>query len=172
MVDYLIEHGISPNRLTAVGYGKLRPKVVSKRLAASYKFLQEGDTLTEQYIKKLKENQQDTCNALNRRTEFRVLKTTYGLFDDSGKIDAKALLDNKAPKKTGKTEPVVKVYIPTPAEAAAADGKKLPEKKTESKAKECGKYQEKCSCRRTEIRHENSQPRCSSKERYRKSRQV
>lgn len=134
VVDYLIEHGISPNRLTAVGYGKLRPKVVSKRLAASYKFLQEGDTLTEQYIKKLKENQQDTCNALNRRTEFRVLKTTYGLFDDSGKIDAKALLDNKAPKKTGKTEPVVKVYIPTPAEAAAADGKKLPEKKTESKA--------------------------------------
>ena len=42
-------------------------------------FLNEGDTLTEAYIKKLEEVQQDTCNALNRRTEFRVLRTTYGL---------------------------------------------------------------------------------------------
>ncbi len=133
VVNYLTEHGINANRLTAVGYGKLRPKVVTKRLAASYKFLHEGDTLTEGYIKKLKESQQDTCNALNRRTEFRVLKTTYGLFDDSGKLDTKALLGNAAPKKAGKTEPIVKVYIPTPAEAAAADGKKLPEKKDTAK---------------------------------------
>ena len=27
------------------------------------------------------EEQQEICNALNRRTEFRVLRTTYGLFD-------------------------------------------------------------------------------------------
>ncbi len=133
VVNYLIDHGINANRLTAVGYGKLRPKVVTKRLAASYKFLHEGDTLTESYIKKLKESQQDTCNALNRRTEFRVLKTTYGLFDDSGKLDTKALLGNAAPKKAGKAEPIVKVYVPTPAEAAAADGKKLPEKKDTAK---------------------------------------
>ncbi len=134
VVNYLTEHGINADRLTAVGYGKLRPKVVTKRLAASYKFLHEGDTLTESYIKKLKDSQQDTCNALNRRTEFRVLKTTYGLFDDSGKLDTKALLGNSARKKAGKTEPIVKVYIPTPAEAAAADGKKLPEKKDTAKA--------------------------------------
>ncbi len=134
VVNYLIEHGINANRLTAVGYGKLRPKVVTKRLAASYKFLHEGDTLTESYIKKLKKSQQDTCNALNRRTEFRVLKTTYGLFDDSGKLDTKALLGKKAPKKAGKAEPIVKVYIPTPAEAAAADGKKPPKKKKAPKA--------------------------------------
>ena len=35
----------------------------------------------EQFIKKLPEEQQEICNALNRRTEFRVLRTTYGLFD-------------------------------------------------------------------------------------------
>ena len=36
--------------------------------------------LTEEYIKALKdEEQQETCNQLNRRTEFIVLRTTYGL---------------------------------------------------------------------------------------------
>ena len=91
VVDYLIKQGISPQRLSAVGYGKLRPKVVTKRLAEVYDFLHEGDTLTEQYILKLKPIEQDTCNALNRRTEFRVLRTTYGLFDEQGNLDAKGI---------------------------------------------------------------------------------
>lgn len=134
VVDYLIEHGIDAARLSAVGYGKLRPKVVSKKLAESYKYLHEGDTLTEKFIKKLREGEQDTCNALNRRTEFRVLKTTYGLFDDSGNINANALLNKSAAQKKAKTEPVVKVYVPTPEEAAAADGKTVAEVKKNAEA--------------------------------------
>lgn len=124
VVDYLIAHGIEPGRLTAVGYGKLRPKVVTRRLASVYKFLHEGDTLTEKYIKRLKAAWQDTCNALNRRTEFKVLQTTYGLTDKAGHLDAKALLGVRKP--VAAKEPIVKVYVPTPAEAAAADGKPLP----------------------------------------------
>ena len=124
VVDYLIAHGIEPGRLTAVGYGKLRPKVVTRRLASVYKFLHEGDTLTEKYIKRLKAAWQDTCNALNRRTEFKVLQTTYGLTDKAGHLDAKALLGVRKP--VAAKEPIVKVYGPTPAEAAAADGKPLP----------------------------------------------
>lgn len=133
VVEYLVSHGVDSGRLKAVGYGKLRPKVVTKRLAETYKFLHEGDTLTEKYIKKLKPEQQDTCNALNRRTEFRVLTTTYGLTDAQGNIDSQALLAGKVRRTKTKPEPVVKVYIPTPAEAAAADGKKLPEKKPAEK---------------------------------------
>lgn len=133
VVEYLVSHGVDSARLKAVGYGKLRPKVVTKRLAETYKFLHEGDTLTEKYIKKLKPEQQDTCNALNRRTEFRVLTTTYGLTDAQGNIDSQALLAGKVRRTKTKPEPVVKVYIPTPAEAAAADGKKLPEKKPAEK---------------------------------------
>ena len=124
VVDYLIAHGIEPGRLTAVGYGKLRPKVVTRRLASVYKFLHEGDTLTEKYIKRLKAAWQDTCNALNRRTEFKVLQTTYGLTDKAGHLDAKALLGVRKPAAA--KEPIVKVYVPTPAEAAVADGKPLP----------------------------------------------
>ena len=35
---------------------------------------------------RLPEAQQEICNALNRRTEFRVLRTTYGLFDENGNL--------------------------------------------------------------------------------------
>ena len=41
--------------------------------------VQENDTLTEAYIRGVKnEDEQEVLNALNRRTEFRVLRTTYG----------------------------------------------------------------------------------------------
>lgn len=80
VVKYLIEHGIATDRLTPVGYGENRPKVVTKKIAERNPFLHEGDTLTENFILKLEDiNQQEVCNALNRRTEFRVLRTTYGI---------------------------------------------------------------------------------------------
>ena len=81
VVNYLIAHGIAADRLTPKGYGESRPKIVKRRIAEQYPFLHEGDTLTEAFILKLSEEQQEACNALNRRTEFRVLRTTYGLFD-------------------------------------------------------------------------------------------
>lgn len=82
VVKYLIAHGIASDRLTPVGYGENRPKVVTRKIAEQNPFLTEGDTLTEKYIIKLEDpKQQETCNALNRRTEFKVLRTTYGLFD-------------------------------------------------------------------------------------------
>ena len=79
VVNYLIAHGIQRDRLTAVGYGESRPKQIRKKLAETYKFLHEKDTLTEAFILKLNKEEQEICNALNRRTEFRVLRTTYGL---------------------------------------------------------------------------------------------
>ena len=75
----MIEHGVAKDRLTAMGYGEARPKVIRKKLAEAHSFLNEGDTLTEAFIKKLKPAEQEICNALNRRTEFQVLRTTYGM---------------------------------------------------------------------------------------------
>lgn len=83
VVNYLIEHGIAADRLTPKGYGESRPKVVKRRIAESHPFLHEGDTLTEAFIMTLSDDSlREACNALNRRTEFRVLRTTYGLFDN------------------------------------------------------------------------------------------
>ena len=87
VIKYLIAHGIAADRLTPVGYGKERPRKVNKKLAARLPWLKEGDVLTEAFIKALKDKkQQEICNQLNRRTEFSVLRTTYGLFDKNGKL--------------------------------------------------------------------------------------
>lgn len=87
VVNYLIAHGIAADRLTPVGYGKERPRTVRKKVAARYPWLKEGDKLTEEFIMNLKDSkQQEICNQLNRRTEFTVLRTTYGLFDKDGKL--------------------------------------------------------------------------------------
>jgi len=86
VVNYLIEHGIASDRLTPKGYGEGKPKTIKRKVAEQYPFLKEGDVLTEEYITKLSEEQQEQCNQLNRRTEFIVLRTTYGLFDKAGKL--------------------------------------------------------------------------------------
>lgn len=86
VVRYLTAHGISVDRLTAVGYGKEQPKTIKHRLAVRYPFLQENTVLTEDFIKTLTPEQQEICNQLNRRTEFRVTNTTYGMFDANGQL--------------------------------------------------------------------------------------
>ena len=87
VVAYLIAHGIAADRLTPVGYGKERPKKIKKKLTEKYQWLKEGDVLTEDFIKALKDKKkEEICNQLNRRTEFSVLRTTYGLFDKNGKL--------------------------------------------------------------------------------------
>jgi outer membrane protein OmpA-like peptidoglycan-associated protein len=80
VVNYLVEHGIEAGRLTPMGYGKEKPKTIRRKLTEKYPFLKENDVLTEDFIKTPKdEEQQEQCNQLNRRTEFIVLRTTYGL---------------------------------------------------------------------------------------------
>jgi outer membrane protein OmpA-like peptidoglycan-associated protein len=86
VVSYLIEHGIEKERLSPVGYGKDKPKTIRKKLTEKYAFLKEGDILSEDFIKKLNPEEQEICNQLNRRTEFIVLRTTYGMFDKEGKL--------------------------------------------------------------------------------------
>lgn len=105
VVNYLIDHGIENERLTPMGYGEKRPKVVSRKIAEQNPFLHEGDTLTEQFILSFEDKeQQEICNALNRRTEFKVLRTTYRLFENrQPKPEAKEE-DSKASTGTGNDE--------------------------------------------------------------------
>ena len=81
VMKYLVEKGIEQERLTAVGYGEGTPKTVTKKMSEQYKFLKEGDVLTEQFIKTLDKDEQEICHQLNRRTEFQVLRTTYRLYE-------------------------------------------------------------------------------------------
>lgn len=96
VVNYLIEKGISAQRLAAKGYGKAMPKTANRKLTEKYTWLKQGDELTEAFIEKQTKENQEICNQLNRRTEFRVTKTTFGLLDKDGKLIKDAL---KAAKK-------------------------------------------------------------------------
>ena len=86
VVAYLTAHGIVRDRLTPVGYGKERPKKIRKKVTEKYPWLKENDVLTEDFIKKLDKEKQEIANQLNRRTEFTVLRTTYGMFDEKGNL--------------------------------------------------------------------------------------
>ena len=80
VVDYLIKHGIEKERLTAIGYGEEKPVVVDDNLHKLYPYMPKDQVLDEAFITTLTADKQEVCNSLNRRTEFRVLKTTYNLY--------------------------------------------------------------------------------------------
>ena len=87
VVNYLIEHGIAEDRLSPVGYGEKKPKVIRKKLTEKYDWLKADDQLTEEFINALgDEEKQEICHQLNRRTEFIVLRTTYGMFNAEGQL--------------------------------------------------------------------------------------
>jgi peptidoglycan-associated lipoprotein len=78
VVNYLIEKGISRDRLFPKGYGETQPKMVDKQDNAAYSFLPVGTVLSETFINGLSdEDRQEMAHFLNRRTEFKVLRTDY-----------------------------------------------------------------------------------------------
>lgn len=103
VTKYLSEHGVDSLRLSPKGYGESVPKVVTGKLVEAYPFLTKGDTLTEAYITqrdstgalRFSVEEQEVMNALNRRTEFRVMRTTYGLFDEEGNLRIDAAVPTK-----------------------------------------------------------------------------
>lgn len=78
VVDYLIQKGIDPERLTAKGYGERLPSTVDSVMNARYSFLPLNQSLSEPFIKTLATvEEQEVAHQYNRRTEFKVLKTDY-----------------------------------------------------------------------------------------------
>ena len=77
VVDYLIAAGIATDRLSYKGYGKSRPKVVTKRINKEYPQFPEGTELNEEFVMTLDDADRDAADQINRRTEFEVLSTDY-----------------------------------------------------------------------------------------------
>lgn len=77
VIDYLISVGIAEDRLQAQGYGKSRPKVVTKKINREYPQFEEGTELTPEYIETLSDEDKDAADQINRRTEFQVLSIDY-----------------------------------------------------------------------------------------------
>ena len=80
VIDYLISVGIKADRLQSQGYGKSRPKTVTKKLAREYPQFKEGDILTPEFIEALSPEDQEAADQINRRTEFQVLSLDYDMY--------------------------------------------------------------------------------------------
>jgi peptidoglycan-associated lipoprotein len=80
-VDFLISKGIDPERIVAKGYGEYRPRKFTAPytqlyLGKKYSYT-AGTELTESYITSMPKGDQEAANALNRRTEFIILRTDF-----------------------------------------------------------------------------------------------
>ncbi len=78
VVDYLIMRGINPKRLVAKGYGERVPRTLKKDVVKDGFLFKEGTTLDDTYVNSLPSKaQKEAAYALNRRTEFRVLRRDF-----------------------------------------------------------------------------------------------
>jgi outer membrane protein OmpA-like peptidoglycan-associated protein len=74
VVNYLIEKGIDAERLVAKGYGQRVPRTLDKDMG----HFKKGETMTDAYISSLKTKAlKEEAHQLNRRTEFKVLRSNY-----------------------------------------------------------------------------------------------
>ncbi|WP_363319935.1 OmpA family protein [Duncaniella sp.] len=80
VVDYLISAGIPAERLQYQGYGKSRPKKITRRLAREFPQFEEGQALDAAFIESLPEEEQEIADQINRRTEFQVLSVDYQMY--------------------------------------------------------------------------------------------
>ena len=74
VVAYLVKNGIPQERLTFKGYAAREPR----RLESDLGSFNTGDVLNEAFISKLKSTKlKEEAHQLNRRTEFKVLRTNF-----------------------------------------------------------------------------------------------
>lgn len=81
-VDFLVSKGIDPARIVPKGYGEYRPRVLEKNTVSRYNgktyTFAAGTKLTEQYCESFSTKaEKEAAHALNRRTEFIVLRDDY-----------------------------------------------------------------------------------------------
>ncbi len=82
VVDFLCDRGIERERLVPKGYGDRIPRTLKNDCTVEfggkvYEF-PKGVTITDDYIAKLRtKNEREAAHQLNRRTEFRILRTDF-----------------------------------------------------------------------------------------------
>ena len=77
-VNYLIMRGIDPRRLVAKGYGESVPRTLQKNIVKDGFLFKKGTTLNDTFINSLKSKaEKEAAYALNRRTDFRVIRKDF-----------------------------------------------------------------------------------------------
>ncbi|MFN0276853.1 MAG: OmpA family protein [Chitinophagales bacterium] len=82
VVQYLIQNGISPERLLAKGFGESTPDVIRKEeKTANGKTIPANTVLNESFINSFKSDKTDFeyLHQLNRRTTFNIVSDTFNI---------------------------------------------------------------------------------------------
>lgn len=79
VVDYLISKGIAADRMVPYGYGERNPRTLAKDVTRDGYTFPKGTKLTEEYINTFKSDTKkfEVAHQLNRRTEFKILRSDY-----------------------------------------------------------------------------------------------
>lgn len=86
VVDYLITRDIDPERMIARGYGKRVPRTLTKDVTKDGYTFKAGTVLTDSLINTLPNTQaKEAAHALNRRTEFSIVRNDFIPKNKSGK---------------------------------------------------------------------------------------
>jgi peptidoglycan-associated lipoprotein len=89
VVDYLILRGINSKRLVPKGYGESQPRDLKKDFIREGLTFRANTILSEDFINSLENTVvQEAAHQLNRRTEFKVLRTDFDPFAEILGIDA------------------------------------------------------------------------------------
>jgi peptidoglycan-associated lipoprotein len=97
VVKYLIQQGISPERLLAKGFGESNPdKVKNENTLPSGNTVPPYTILTEAFINTYKNDKQDFeyLHQLNRRTTFNIVSDTFNINSEDGQN-----IQNNTPKQ-------------------------------------------------------------------------
>ncbi len=99
VVNYLIMRGINPGRLVAKGYGERVPRTLQKNIKKDRFFFMKGTKLTDGYINDLKSTtEKEAAFALNRRTEFRVLRRDFSPQESASIADTSMTIPMNQPQ--------------------------------------------------------------------------
>lgn len=94
-VEYIVkEHKIDSERIIAVGRGEREPRKLQRDIyVPEYRVtFKAGTHLTEDYINRLRtNNEREAAHQLNRRTEFRIVRSDYVPRDTNIPIDSLAM---------------------------------------------------------------------------------
>ena len=78
VVDYLIERGIDPERVTAKGYGEDVPRILQQDMTRDGFTFPKGTELNDDYINALSvRTRQEAAHQMNRRIEFIITSARY-----------------------------------------------------------------------------------------------
>ncbi|MBK6444761.1 MAG: OmpA family protein [Bacteroidetes bacterium] len=125
VVKYLIQHGIEADRLYAKGYGAREPRVLDREIGS----FKSGDVMTDEFISKLKSTKvKEEAHQLNRRTEFKVLRTNYvkgqSAIDNINQTPEKTLVDSSSLNVKPVEDATVATKVEVKDAAASVEAKK------------------------------------------------